>query len=298
MNVQPRQQVSPARLPQLLDPTGSIVISKDIAEAVPVGHGRDTVAQALSKAKSLTTLGAIVQQVEHLGVATRRGAPDGVLVVLPRGQQMAACIERLNADHATQLQATSVRLPLLFDSTVPGMTDLTERFERQGRTYHLGRSDPQLRLAYAADPSLFSWLRGRKVPADKLPWSVYSPTPVFKRFQSGELDILNQRDYVLPDVHTFCTAGQAISALERSFRLAGSSARRAVGHDWVVHVEVSPTLADRHPDLVARIARAAQSFVLVHWLTAPIGYMDLRAGLNVSCGAGPVMLYKTSNGTK
>jgi hypothetical protein len=286
-----QQRVGPGRPHQLVDPTGSVVVAKDIVDAVPVGHGRDAVAEALSMATNLTTLGAIFRQVERLGVATRRGAPEGALLVLPRGQEMAACVERLNAVHATQLRAASVRVPLLFDSTVPGIAELTERFERQGRTYHLGRADPQLRLAYAADPGLFSWLRDSTVCPERLPWSVYSPTPVFKRFQSGELDILNQRDYLLPDVHTFCTAEQAVPTLERGFRLAGRYARWAVGQDWAAYVEVSPALADRHPDLAAQIARASESFVLVRQLTAPIGYMDLRAGLNVSCGAGSVMLY-------
>lgn len=286
-----RKHLGARRPPQLVDPTGSVVTSRDIAGAVPVGLGRDAAAEALGRPTGLTTFGAIARQVEQLGLATRCGAPEGVLVVLPRGQEMIACIERLNTVHATQLQAASVRLPILFDSTVAGIAELTERFERQGRTYHLGDSDPQLRLAYAADPALFSWLRGKTARASNLPWSVYTPTPIFKRFQSGELDILNQRDYLLPDVHTFCTAEQAVSALERSFQLAGRFARQAIGQDWVMHVEVSPGLADRYPDLAARLARAAESFVLVRWLTEPIGYMDLRAGLNVSCGAGSIMLY-------
>jgi threonyl-tRNA synthetase len=286
-----RKHVGTSPPPQLVDPTGSVVDSRDIIEAVPTSLGRDAVAEALGRAKRLTTLGAILRQVERLGVATRCGAPEGVLVVLPRGQEMAASVERLNAVHAAQLRAASVRLPVLFDSTVSGMAELTDRFERQRRTYHLGDSDPHLRLAYAADPALFSWLRGKAARANELPWSVYTPTPVFKRFQSGELDILNQRDYILPDIHTFCTAEQALSALERNFRLAGRTARLAASQDWVVHLEISPVLADRYPDLAARVARAAESFVLVRWLTAPIGYMDLRAGLNISCGAGSVMLY-------
>lgn len=147
------------------------------------------------------------------------------------------------------------------------------------------------RLAYAADASLFSWLRGRELVGARLPYTIYSPMPVFRRRLSGETDLLTLNQYTLPDLHVLCTPQQAPMAYAKILREAAATCSLLFGETGAQFLEISPELYDRYPDLAPDMARVASQFTIARYLDRRRRYFSAKGGIDVHSGSTPIMLY-------
>lgn len=259
---------------------------------VPTDSGQGVLQQMIGGYHGARCTNAqILAKCERLSMLSRAGCPPGFLHVLPRGVVFDEAVEALNRNHAATLDAAVIRFPLVFERRSEDIASLTETFERQGRSFRLAEPDGDLRLAYAADPALFAWLRGRRLKRSSLPYVLYSPMPVFRRFQSGELSLLNLRQYTLPDLHALCPPSHARQVFATLLSEAAKSTRLLFGEDWTFFVEISPELSERFPDLAADAARVCAQFTHVTYLERRVRYFGVKAGINVSAGSGPVMLF-------
>lgn len=258
--------------------------------AVHDGHGATAAADAEGRGARSTSSGAIAKEAERLQLVSRRGAFPGTHILLPDGVAFERAVMRRNDDHAERLGCEEIHFPALFDGSGAAMSALIRRFDDTGRTYRLSE-DPQARLAYAADPSLFRWLQGQRVDLRAGPRFLYSPMLVHKRFRSGEVSVLNLREYLLPDVHALCAVGDRRAALSLVLAEAAAGARALVHDDWLVNADITADLRRRWPGVPTDLVAWTGGLLRLTTRRDLGGYMTLRVGVNASCGAGSVMMY-------
>jgi threonyl-tRNA synthetase len=232
----------------------------------------------------------VMRAAERLELVSRRGQPKGFLVILPAGRVFASCVEAFNVAHLTALDVVPVDFPLVFDGGGAAMADLIAPYHLQGRTFAIAdRAD--LRLSYAADPSLFAWLAGRTLARDRLPFAVYSPQPVFRNFRTGELSIQRTRQFSVPDIHVLTHADDAVDRYLHALELAAESTRYWFGDDYMHMLDsVAGSTHDR-VDFYARAAKAVGGVTVVRCLAARPKYYAQKSGLLVWSGYDNVMLY-------
>lgn len=281
--------MSPDRRVEWYGPDGAALPSGNHA-AVPDGRGGLAAAEAEGRSTGLTTLGAIQAEAERLSFVSRRGMLPGTQVLLPAGVWFEQAMARINQRHAERLGCKEIHFPTVFDGSGAMMGELTRRFDEMGRTYRLAE-DSRVKLSYAADPNLFLWLAGQRIDLRAGPRFLFSPIPVHKRFLSGEVSVLNLREYVLPDVHAICAVEDMRTALFAVFAHAASGARALVRDDWLVNIDVTEELRRRWPGVGGDLAARTGGHVRLTTHPDMRGYMSLRAGVNASCGTGSVMMY-------
>lgn len=283
---------------ELYDPQGDRIWDEEsqpmqaVLELVEGRPGGAVVHELLGHERArMCTPAEILATIERLEFVSRAGCAPGFAVVLPKGVVFEQALETLDRAHARSLHATRMQLPLVFERAGPELVDLTASFEGQGRMFRFDGRDRDLRLAYAADPMLFGLLRGRRLDPARLPYVVYTPLPVFKRWQTGELGLTTMRQYTLPDIHALCVPAEALATYRAFVEQAASSARFLFGGEWAQFLEVSPELQARFPDLGSTLAAAAGQYTLVRRLERRTRYFDLKGGIDVHIGAGTVMLF-------
>lgn len=282
----------------LIDPSGQAVRRVGSGDGWlpddPVdGAGRQRVLADLmgTSSTNLCTFGDILRTMERLGFVDRRGAPPGFLNTLPKGVLFESAVEALNLSHVQSLKAARIDFPLIFDGERDDMRQLTERYERQDRTFRLADPDGRHRLAYAADPGLFSWLRGRRLATARLPYAVYTPQPAFRRRRTGEHSLRALRQYPLPDLHVICLRRDAQRIYIDLVAASAALARFLFGEAWAQFVETIGELDRREPRLGAAAAVAAEQYTVHRQIDRQTSYYSLKGGINVDAGAGTLMLF-------
>jgi threonyl-tRNA synthetase len=285
---------------ELFDPSGTLLWTSNESEAKLAGVlseiTNDNLASVVRElvgqpAQPACTVADIMQAAEQLNYVARAGAPPGFLNVLPRGALLQYRIDSLNRGHTAALDATRIDFPLVFDRRTADLTSLTETFEQQNRMFKLTGSDQELRLAYAADPGLLSFLRGRQLDSTKLPYVIYSPMPVFKRYLSGELGITSMRQYTLPDLHGLCSQSTAADLYVVLLKSASHSSQMLFGDDCAQFIELAPEMVTRDPALASKLAQAANQYTVARHLDSQTRYFCVKGGINVYMGAGTIMLF-------
>jgi len=282
---------------ELLDPAGELVWRgnrEDRRDALKALGGNVVPALgALLDQEDLPSCerGEVMDAAERLGFVTRVGAARGFLTALPRATLVDQAIDAFNVDHLVELRANRIDFPLLFARADDEMRALTSSYEKQGRMFRLADEDSELRLAYAADPGVFAWLKDRCLDSRRLPYGVYTPLPVFRRWQSGEISLDRMRQYPVPDVHILTAPENATEVYEDAVRLAAENARFWGGED-VAHSLDIVEVPGRDPHLVARrLAQAGGCHTVVNVLRSRPRYYSVKGGLMIYAGFGPLMLY-------
>jgi hypothetical protein len=283
------REVSLERTVEWYGPDGAELRDAD-HRAILHGLGGVAAADAEGRPTGRTTLGAIQAEAERLSFVSRRGMLPGTQVLLPAGVWFERAVHRINQRHSERLCCEEIHFPTVFDGSGATMRELTRRFDDMGRTYQLAE-DPRVKLSYAADPNLFLWLAGQRIDVRGGPRFLFSPITAHKRFLSGEVSIVNLREYALPDVHAICAVDDIRTALSRVFTCAADGARALVRDDWLVNIDVTAELRRRWPGVAADVAAWSGGHVRVTTHRTLRGYMSLRAGVNASCGAGSIMMY-------
>lgn len=232
----------------------------------------------------------VMRTAESLQLVSRRGTPRGFLTTLPRGAVLEAGVEAFNAQHLAGLEINTVHFPLVFDGSSEPMRELTAQYAEQSRMFELSDGDGRLKLAYAADPSLFSWLQDTVLERARLPYAMYSPQPVFRRFKSGETNIQRRRQFTVPDVHIWCHPDDVAERYVHALQHAAESTAYWFEQDYV-HVldSVAGTTHDTD-DFHRRCAKAAGGITVVRRLAAHPKYYAQKTGILVSSGYDLVML--------
>jgi threonyl-tRNA synthetase len=268
---------------------------------VPEGRGGGTAAELDGRRINRTSLGAIQAEAERLGLVSRRGMVAGAQLLLPDGVVFDRSVGRIASRQAARLGCEEVSFPSVYDGAHEGLRTLTSRFDRMGRTYHLAENR-KIKLSYAADPNFFLWLEGQQVDLRDGPRFFYSPMTVHKAFRSGEVSVLNQREYRLPDVHALCRPEHRGEALAAVFTAAADGVQGLVGHDWLASVDLTHDLRRRWPSVGSDLTSWTSSYVRIATRQERIGYMSMRVALGTTCGAGTVMLcniqWDESNGAR
>jgi len=238
------------------------------------------------------TVNDVTRTAERLRLVSRRNMPTGTYVVLPRGRLIDESVTAFNLAHLANMSATPVDFPLTFDARHGGIHALTTDYRNQKRVYRLGGSDSDLRLSYAADPNLLTWLEGECLNAARLPHSIYSPQQVFRRFQSGEVSLQRARQYPMPDVHTLSTEGSAAHCYCEVVKQSIQSISFWFGLDYlhIIDTAIDPQYEPGR-SLLRRIAQAVPHPTVVRHSARQEKYYAIKGGLYVNAGYTNLMLY-------
>lgn len=235
----------------------------------------------------------VMRTAENLQLVSRRGAPHGFLTTLPRGTVLEAGVNAFNARHLAGLEVNTVHLPLVFDGSAEPIRELTGQFAEQERTFELADGDGDgndgggLTLAYAADPSLFAWLKGTVLERARLPYAMYSPQPVFRRFEPDEIDIQRRGQLDVPDVHILCHPDDVAERYLHALQHAAESTAYWFQQDYVHVLDSVAGTSHDTDDFHQRCAKATGGITVVRRLDAlpehPEPYAQ-KTGILVSSG--------------
>lgn len=233
----------------------------------------------------------ILKVATELGFLSREGCVKGFYNILPAGTFLESIMEAFNRTHREEFAANRIDFPTLFDKSSPEITSLTESYEKQWRMFRL-EEEGQLRLSYAADPNLFSWLQGKRLKQDQLPYTIYSPHYAFRRAYSGQLGGLkNFRQYLIPDMHIFCTEDSSLDLYLKYVNQGGQGVSFWLGDDWGQFIDLASDSEDRYLALGSNAARTAKQFTLLNIMKERPRYYAFRGGLMGDAGCMPLMLY-------
>lgn len=283
---------------ELRDPDGRLAWRGPYSvRAESIGHIEDSgAANALSSLlgfkPSPTTRGQVVETAERLGFVSRHGTVRGFIVLEPPAMFLDACVDAFNQPHLHELGATRMEFPLIFDCGDPDLAELTASYERQDRMFRIEIGAVTGRLAYAADPGLFGWLRGRRLRRERLPFAVYSPTPVFRYLKTGEVGGLDRlRQYTVPDLHVLCAPAAAIENFTHCLTLAAAGMRFWFNEAFVQFLDVEEAVLARYPNILTDAPQASAQWTLINLLATRPRYYGMKAGLVGEVGYGAMMLY-------
>lgn len=242
--------------------------------------------------KQSCTSGDVIELAETLQFVDRQGCIPGFLNILPSATLLEECMHSFNCSHLEQLNAIQIDFPTIFDNSVSDTADLTSTYEMQGRMFTLGNDDGHYRLAYAADPGLFNWLRGRKLKTSSLPYAIFSPQQAFRRWKSGEIRGLDHvRQFALTDLHILCRSNNAIDSYLKFVALGADGVRFWFKESWAKFIDVDQDFLIQFPKLGSTVASIANQFTLLNVFEKRPRYYAFRSGIMVDAGFYPVMLY-------
>ncbi|HET6584060.1 MAG TPA: hypothetical protein VFG69_11440 [Nannocystaceae bacterium] len=235
----------------------------------------------------------VMKEAERLGFVTRIPGPRGHMTVLPRAHFLERCVDAFAQRHRDRIGAVELTFPLVYDHAHADLAELTSHYEGRTQVFALGGADAQLRLAYAADPGLLGWLRGRRLVPAALPYVISSPGPVFRRWMSGQLgDLDHLMQYPLSDLHMLARDGtQARELARRHFVEAAADLRVWVGDDWAGFVDATAEFLAAWPDIGRELSLLLERPFVVRTLPRQPRYYAMRAGLTADAGYADVMLY-------
>ncbi|TDC65127.1 hypothetical protein E1258_06435 [Micromonospora sp. KC207] len=280
---------------QVLNPSGELLWKgeeADLAEfLVDQPAGNSALARLAGTASGACTRNEVTELADQLGFISRRGTPKGFLTVLPPGSLIDESLKSFNRAHLARLNANLVDFPLVFATDDGEMGQLVSAYEEQGRMFRFDDRDRSLRLSYAADPNLFAWMRHTRADPQRLPYTMVSPQPIFRRFQSGELSLDRARQYHVSDVHTLCSTMQATDVFRETVARAAEAMEFWFGSDYCQIVDtVMGTEFDQQHAYQA-LARAVSGLTIVRHLARRPRYYAIKGGLYVDAGFGNVMLF-------
>lgn len=249
-------------------------------------------AQARADGRPWVVQSDLFRLSRELELVSNEGTARGFVLLPPAGVVLERSVEAFNREHVRALEAVEMRLPVVFDHAHDDLRELTRSYDEDGRLFRVEDPRDDLRLSYAADPHLLNWLRGRRLRADRLPYTIVTEISVLRRFKSGELGRLNRvREYRLPDLHTIVTApGAEEMALAMTLH-AAEATRFWVDSSWVQFVDQTEDFGRDYPGLAAALARAAGRPTLVNVLERAPRYYRMRSGLMPDAGTGTLLLY-------
>jgi len=229
---------------------------------------------------------------ESLGFISRHGCAPGFFNHLPPATYLERVVQSFNHQYFAEIRAHEIEFPSVFDNRPADIADLTESYESQGRMFRLEDRDKGLRLAYAADPGLFSWLRGQSLLAERLPYAIVSQTLAMRRHPSGELGPYNRaRQYKLPDVHILTHAPEASESLLQLVEQNSKAADFWSHGHFIQFLDATQEFLDHNPDIPAQMAQKAGTFTLVNRLAKQPRYYAMRSGMMVDAGTNAIMLF-------
>ena len=238
------------------------------------------------------TRGAVLKEAENLGFVSKDGAIKGFLNILPRATILNACMESFNQKHLSFLNATRIDFPYVFDNSQADMETLTQSYEKQSRMFSLGGEDSSYRLSYAADPGLFSWLRGKTLRNDKLPYTVYTPLEILRRFKIGEIAGLDTlRQYHVPDLHIFDLESKAYDTYINNFKLSADDSRVLFNECFACFHEIAEDLSGTMSNLGKDTSKLLNKSSVIFWKKTRDRYYGIKSGIQINAGFAPIRLF-------
>jgi threonyl-tRNA synthetase len=234
----------------------------------------------------------ITKVIKDLGYISNDGCAPGFFVLLPPHTHLDRVTQAFNKSYFEQLEVQEIEFPMVYNAKVPGVEDLTERYERQNRVFRLQDNSKELRLSYAADPGLLSWLRNKTLNEDRLPFNITSPVQALRKHPSGELGPYSKsRHYKLPDMHMLTSKADAEDSLLKIVGLNSDSIKFWVDDHFAQFIDATPEFLEANPDLPEKMARKANSYTLVNTFEEQPHYYAMRSGILADAGMGAIMLY-------
>ncbi|MGC4865230.1 His/Gly/Thr/Pro-type tRNA ligase C-terminal domain-containing protein [Micromonospora sp. DT53] len=253
--------------------------------------GNSGTARLAGTAMGSCTHNEVTELAEQLGFISRRGTPKGFVTTLPPGSLIDESVAQFNRGHMARLRANRVDFPLVFATDDAEMGALVSAYEQQGRMFRFDERDPSLRLSYAADPNLFAWLRHTRADPSRLPYTIISPQPIFRRFQSGELSLDRARQYHVSDVHTLCPADRAAEVFRDIVGHAAKAMEFWFGDDYCQIVDAVTGTEFDCAETYEALSKSVPGVTIVRHLAARSRYYAIKGGLYVDAGFGTVMLF-------
>jgi threonyl-tRNA synthetase len=255
---------------------------------------RATVAWVCSskKIKHKITGKEIYDVANKLGFLSAKGCEKGFYNVLPNGMLLNQIMESFNREHLRCLKAERINFPLIFNGAEPRMAELTQSYEMQDRIFNVDSETGTGKLSYAADPGLLSWLSDSVLDQQSLPYCIYTPSPVFRKWRSGELGFMNNyNQYDLFDTHILVDPKTALSEYHQCVQLNSEGMRFWGGEEWFHLLETDKASLEKLGVIGPDIARRANQYTLFLIAEKQPRYYCLKSGFMTNAGRKATMLY-------
>ena len=234
----------------------------------------------------------VVKAAEDLEFISRTGCLPGFFNILPPATFLDACVDSFNLSPLEVLGANRIDFPLVYDAKPEDMQALTNSYETQGRVFKLNEAEHEMRLAYAADPGLFSFFRDKVLKTDNLPYAIYSPISAFRRWQSGEIGgFAKLRQYTVPDLHIIAEKDGVLEVYLECINQAALGARFWFGEEWLPFYDIEENFLAQNSDICSKFAKMGKKLTLINILKKRPRYYAVKTGVMVSAGFGALMLY-------
>jgi len=235
-----------------------------------------------------------LKMAEDINVVSRKGCYPGFINIMPAGMLIERCMTAFNKRHLKELNAVEINFPIVFDYSHDDIKKLTETYENNSRMFKIEEGGRDCRLSYAADPGLFSWLRGQVLNAKKLPYTIYSEIQALRRFSSGQIGHFEyMRQYLLPDIHILVKKQQAEELYLKNISLGATGARFWMNEEWAQFIDVTKEFYMSKPDFCKRIAMTAKKLTIVNILKKQPLYYKMRSGIMLDAGRSSILFYNT-----
>jgi threonyl-tRNA synthetase len=237
--------------------------------------------------------GAVSAEMKRLAFLDNTGNAAGFVTVLPSALHVERCLERFHAPIIQALNPAEIDLPVVFDSSRADVRELISHYEAQKAMFEVFDGTPrQLKLSYAADPGLFSWMRGRKLRAESLPFTVFTATKYIRNLLSGATNGLNRvRQFSFPETHSFISSENMLDRYSWHTGLLASGMNFWFPSDWIHAIEITDEHLKRYPDFLQNMAKSSGQYTIGHICTEVKLYYSVKTMMLVDGGFDMVMLY-------
>lgn len=233
----------------------------------------------------------VLRQANELGFLSVKGNAPGFYTLLPNGTLLQEIVEAFNRQHIESLKAERIDFPAVYEQSDSALKTLTQTYEADGRIFRL-HSSKELRLSYAADPGLFSWLSGKKINEEDLPYCIYSPLTGFRKWKSGELSPMYKFNaYHIPDFHQLIPPEKGVEHYMRCAELSSDGARFWFKEDWIHVLETDEGSLHTFREIAPQLARIVKQYTLFRISSEKPRYFSLKSGFMINAGFCAMMLY-------
>lgn len=267
-------------------------INKIEKEHVSVSLGHILGAKTrIDKSVSPTEKEIIQFAVENEYINTDNNVP-GFITVLPKAKIIQRIVEAINEEHYQLLNACEITFPTIYDNSSEDFIDLTKSYANEARIFSVDEHEKGLKLAYAADPGLFSWLKNKTFNKRHLPLAISSELNVLRKYKSGELGgFPTLREFPMPDLHIICEKKEALLIMCKNLSFAAEKMKKYFSDTWVFSMDITEEILKEEPNLINNVCTAIGSTCVINTLSEKPRYYSIKTVFLMDAGERSIMNY-------
>jgi threonyl-tRNA synthetase len=247
--------------------------------------------ERIDGSKSPTESKILEFAIDQEFISTKNNA-HGFITALPKAKIIQRVVEAINEEHYQFLDATEISFPIVYDNSSEELNQLTHSYDSDARIFAVESKNENLRLAYAADPGLFLWLKNKMFKKGSLPYSISTELNVFRKYKSGELGgFPTLREFPMPDIHIICNKSDALNLMCSNLNFASKKMQRFFNGTWIFSMDIVEELLEEIPHLLSDVCKAVNSICVINVLKEKPRYYSIKTVFMMDAGERSIMNY-------